>query len=166
MQWLTWMCVLPLYFINRHLHHRAEMCSLLRRFATVFEYEISMRRGILVVPWVLSFVFVAQYILVRGRVNFGQAKLLCLRHRGRLAQVTNAAENSAVLRLFNGVTKGQVYWLGLNDVSREGRWVWNDGPSVAYRLVVGLSWPCESVSNVLWSFSFQLLGSWRAKQLG
>jgi hypothetical protein len=74
-----------------------------------------------------------RYVRINGRMNFYQAKAHCRRRGGRLATVMNAAQNRAVLHALRGVPKGRVYWLGLNDIRREGHWYWNNGHHVRYR---------------------------------
>lgn len=79
-------------------------------------------------PPTFQFYFPVRYRLYNRRMNFAQARKFCRQRRGRLALILNSRQNAAVLRLLRGKRQGrQLYWIGLNDIKRERRWVWNNG---------------------------------------
>ena len=67
-----------------------------------------------------------------GRCYFGNAKRLnwhsalryCRQHNGYLADVDSDAENTAVVNVFQSSRELKVAWIGFNDISKEGKWVW------------------------------------------
>ncbi|XP_078581341.1 eosinophil peroxidase-like [Branchiostoma floridae x Branchiostoma japonicum] len=62
-----------------------------------------------------------------GSVDYAGAKAACRTKGGRLAMPKDRNTNDFLVRLKNGNSRSVSTWIGLNDISHEGRFVWEDG---------------------------------------
>ena len=66
-------------------------------------------------------------------VAFGQAKNLCKQMGGRLATPKTAEESEALRAGMAQRFEATRMWIGLNDLSQDGTWVWTNGSPLRYR---------------------------------
>ena len=57
------------------------------------------------------------------------AERTCVSAGGHLASVHSDRDNTIAAGSLSGSPSGDRRWLGMNDVAREGHWVWSDGSS-------------------------------------
>ncbi len=70
-------------------------------------------------------------------LNWADARLQCMLSGGDLATIANSQEQ---LYIATGLSFSSA-WIGLNDISRQGTFVWADGDVSSYR-----SWPSTGLS--------------------
>ena len=74
----------------------------------------------------------AYYLL--SPTNWNSAEAAAISLGGHLATVNDAAENAWIFSTFSNFGgQTRTLWIGLNDLSQEGLWIWNDGDASAYR---------------------------------
>ena len=69
------------------------------------------------------------FFFYQMRATWNQARAHCQSQGGNLATISNMEENSAVANTISGYSA----WIGLNDMSSEGNFVWADGDDSTYR---------------------------------
>ena len=87
------------------------------------------------VPHVIHFFLEASneqftYEITNSLLNWTEARQRCLQVGGDLASVLSAEDQSKVAALM--VNHGN-YWIGLNDRTTEGTFVWSDGNAVSFQ---------------------------------
>jgi hypothetical protein len=66
-----------------------------------------------------------------GGATWATAEAFCVSIGSHLASVYDSTENTTIATLAASYASG-AWWIGFNDVSSEGSWVWSDGSSVTY----------------------------------
>ena len=69
------------------------------------------------------------YKRIEQLLTWNDAKQKCLEYGGNLASVVSAQENDFIF----GLSKKKLTWIGGNDITNEGTWVWNDGTPWSYK---------------------------------
>mmetsp|Transcript_67279 Transcript_67279/g.132714 ORF Transcript_67279/g.132714 Transcript_67279/m.132714 type:complete len:407 (-) Transcript_67279:80-1300(-) len=72
----------------------------------------------------------ASYQINNEKLTWQEARTACKARGGDLASITSKQENTHVRRLIPG--KGGKYWIGLNDIEKEGEFVLADGRVATY----------------------------------
>ena len=70
------------------------------------------------------------------------ARRICMNFSGDLASI-NTAEENTFLTSMPGLLQNQKYWIGLNDIEKEGDFVWTDGSNVSFT-----AWQSGQPNNV------------------
>jgi len=66
------------------------------------------------------------------KLNWHDAREKCQLHGGDLASVTSNEEEEKVKELISYFASNVYFWIGLNDVEEEGKYVWSDGSDYIY----------------------------------
>ncbi len=73
------------------------------------------------------------YLLTSNAETWTDAEAEAAALGGHLVSITNQAEQDFLDKAFlSGASRGQVYWIGLNDAAAEGTFVWSSGEPVSY----------------------------------
>ena len=72
------------------------------------------------------------YVPAPGGIGWAAARVGCQSRGGDLASIHSAAEQAQLVALAPRLGASHDYWIGLNDIAREGTWVWSDGTPVDY----------------------------------
>ncbi|XP_067467947.1 lactose-binding lectin l-2-like [Thunnus thynnus] len=73
------------------------------------------------------------YKYVATRMTWADAELHCVSQRANLVSIHSVAQNNFVKSLIWNFDPVQGYtWIGLNDIHKEGRWMWSDGSAVNF----------------------------------
>ena len=70
--------------------------------------------------------------LLTGNTQWPNAEALAVQYGGHLATIRSASENQWLVETFTPLTDKVGAWMGLNDIEREGSWVWSSGDAVTY----------------------------------
>ena len=68
-----------------------------------------------------------EYFVIHKEGTYEEAKQECLRRKARLAVIKNDEEFARARALLRG---WEDYWIGMNDTTKEGEFVWSDGSKV------------------------------------
>ncbi|MBN2495416.1 MAG: hypothetical protein JXR96_12550, partial [Deltaproteobacteria bacterium] len=71
------------------------------------------------------------YYFCDSASSWDEARDSCLSYNAHLVTIDDATENSMVRDAMDGVSTGD-FWIGYNDRSSEGTWVWDDGSTSSY----------------------------------
>ncbi|CAK6969850.1 lactose-binding lectin l-2-like [Scomber scombrus] len=85
------------------------------------------------------------YKYVATRVTWADAELYCLSEKANLVSMHSLEEQNFVKSLIKNFdhTEG-ITWIGLNDVHKEGRWMWSNGCAVDF-----VFWNSKQPDNAL-----------------
>ncbi|KAM3596024.1 uncharacterized protein V6R79_007119 [Siganus canaliculatus] len=73
------------------------------------------------------------YRYVATPLTWADAELKCVSQRANLVSIHSLAEHNFVKALIRNFDYAQRYtWIGLNDIPKEGRWMWSDGCRVKF----------------------------------
>ena len=64
--------------------------------------------------------------------KWGDAEAACKAWGGHLASIASSAENDAVRARAKGTCGDDTFWIGLNDLNKEGAYAWSDGSAVSF----------------------------------
>jgi hypothetical protein len=69
------------------------------------------------------------YFYVTSAMNWTDAKNYCVSQGARLANINNSTQNTSLHSLLD---VGSSAWVGANDISSEGTWLWHNGGALSY----------------------------------
>ena len=61
------------------------------------------------------------------KITWHDARAKCTLHDGDLASVTSTEEKEKIRVLLSRFSDKEWFWIGLNDIEKEGKFVWSDG---------------------------------------
>ena len=73
-----------------------------------------------------------KYMVVKEKLNWHDARQRCQDSFGDLASITSKKEEELLGILVSGVIDKGGFWIGLNDIEKEGELVWSDGIKYSY----------------------------------
>lgn len=72
-----------------------------------------------------------EYYLCTTPTHWGPAETDCVGWGGHLASIGSQAEDQWLFMVINQLSN-EKWWVGMNDISQEGIWVWSDASAVTY----------------------------------
>ncbi|XP_044192370.1 lactose-binding lectin l-2-like [Thunnus albacares] len=73
------------------------------------------------------------YKYVSTRMTWADAELYCVSQKANLVSIHSLGEHNFVKSLIkNFDVAWRKVWIGLNDIPKEGRWMWSDGSAVDF----------------------------------
>ena len=71
-------------------------------------------------------------MIVAEKLTWHEARQRCQAFFGELASIGSKQDEERIKRLISGFSHGAVFWIGLNDIEIQERFVWSDGTSYSY----------------------------------
>ena len=66
------------------------------------------------------------------KLSWNDARAKCQLHGGELVSITSKREEEKVKELLSHIVGNVYFWSGLNDIGKEGKYVWSDGSDYSY----------------------------------
>ena len=83
-------------------------------------------------------------MVVTEKLNWQDARQRCQEYFGDLASITSKQEEELYTKVLVGFSYAEEFWIGLNDIDNEGKFVWSDGRNYNYT-----SWSDGEPNNYL-----------------